>query len=451
MRQRISSILIALYLLGCIVLGGSAQNPWTNLGLQIAGIALIAWACVGGAGVKEGRRALAINVLLLCALVLVLLQLIPLPASVWTSLPGRERIVEGTAALGYPLRPFPISERPYAAVLTLFAAIPAIAAFVATGQLAPSPRLLAAAIVTGMVAAIFLGALQVAGGPGSWAYLYEIHSPGAIGFFANGNHMATLMLVGIPMAAALVVSAKSSRTTSVVARYGLGLAVFVLVIIGIVLNGSRAALGLSVPVIIASAALFPAAVRWRGVALAASIIALLAGLALIVSNPIAAAEINPERPATAMGSRGQLWATTGQAISDSFPWGTGLGSFQSVYHGYENPDQVTQSYVNHAHNDYLELALELGAGGILLMIAFLMWWGIVASRIWVSAYSSPFGRAATIATAAILVHSFVDFPLRTGGISAIFGACVALMTLHLAPVAPIQTGDSRQTRHFKIG
>lgn len=451
MKQRIPSLLIALYLLGCIVLGGSAQNPWTNLGLQIVGIGLIAWACVGGGMAKQGRRALAISLLLVCAVVLVLVQLIPLPVGVWTMLPGRSTIAEGMAVLGYPLRPFPISETPYLGLLTLFAALPAIAAFAATGCLAPSPRWLAAAIVAGMVAAIFLGALQAAGGPGSWAYFYAIHNPGAIGFFANANHMGTLLLVGIPMAAALVVSAKSSRTTSTVVRYGLGLAVLVIVIIGIALNGSRAAIGLSVPVIIASAALFPAAVRWRGAALAASIVTLLGGIALILSNPIAAAEITSDQAASANGARSQLWATTGQAIKDSFPFGTGLGSFQSVYHRYEKPDQVTKSYVNHAHNDYLELALELGLGGILLMVGFLTWWGIVATRIWVSSYGSPFGRAATIATAAILVHSFVDFPLRTGAISAIFGACIGLMTLHLAPAAASQLGDTRQMRHFKIG
>jgi O-antigen ligase len=185
--------------------------------------------------------------------------------------------------------------------------------------------------------------------------------------------------------------------------------------------------------------------------LAASIVTLLGGIALILSNPIAAAEITPDQAASATGARSQLWATTGQAIKDSFPFGTGLGSVQSVYHRYEKPDQVTKSYVNHAHNDYLELALELGLGGILLMVGFLTWWGIVATRIWVSSYGSPFGRAATIATAAILVHSFVDFPLRTGAISAIFGACIGLMTLHLAPAAASQLGDTRQMRHFKIG
>lgn len=448
MRQRLPSVLVGFYLLGCIIFGGSAQDPWANLGLQIAGIGLIGGAAFAGSA-QERRRALALNVLLVCALIVVLIQLIPLPPSVWTRLPGRQDIVEDFAVLRYPLRPFPIAEMPYEAVLTLFATIPAIAAFVATDRLAPSPRYVAGAIVAGLVAAIFLGALQVAGGPTSWGYFYKIHSPGAIGFFANGNHMATLLLVGIPMAAALVVSARSKGQNSAVARYGLGLAVFGLIVIGIVLNGSRAAVGLSVPVIIASVSLFPMSVRWRGPALLVSLAALLAGLAIIVSNPIAAAELTPSETAS-VGSRGEVWSRTVDAIGDNFPVGTGLGSFQTVYHRYENLDGVTRSYVNHVHNEYLELALELGAGGIVLMVLFLAWWMIVAVRIWISAYGSPFARAATIATAAILAHSFVDFPLRTGAISAIFAACIGLMMQHFRPVPASQSGERRPTRHVKL-
>ncbi|MGN6156374.1 MAG: O-antigen ligase family protein [Sphingomicrobium sp.] len=450
MRERIASILLALYLLACIGFGGSAQSPWTNLGLQIAGILLIAYAAVAPAPGNQGKNALAVNILLACTLFVILIQLIPLPAGVWTRLPGRSSIAEALGLLGYPLRPFPIAEMPYEAVLTLFAAIPAIAAFVATERLAPSPRYLAAAILLGLVAAIFLGALQVAGGPGSSAYLYEVHSARAIGFFANGNHMATLLLVGIPMAAALVASAKPKGRTPNVARYGLGLAMFGLIVIGIILNGSRAAMGLSIPVIVASAALFPGATRWRGPALGLSCLALIAGVAIIVTKPIAAAELTPSETAS-VGSRGEVWTRTVEAIGENFPVGTGLGSFQTVYHRYEQPDAVTGSYVNHAHNEYLEIALELGAAGIVLMILFLAWWVVASTRIWISTYSSPFARAATIATAAILAHSFVDFPLRTGAISAIFAVCIGLMTQHLRPSGVADSGELRPTRHVKLG
>lgn len=450
MKQQIRSFPVAAYLVLCIIFGGSAQIPWPNLGLQIVGIALITWAAISGAGEQNGQRSATLKALLIGGLVLVLIQLVPLPPSIWTKLPGRLEIVEGLGVLGYPLRPFSISEMPYNSLVTLFAAIPAFAAFVVTERLAPSSRAVAVAIVLGLVAAIFLGALQVAGGPASWAYFYEIHSPGAIGFFANGNHMATLLLIGIPMAAALVVSAKSNRRTSAVASYGLGVGFFALVILGIVLNGSRAGIALSFPVIVASASLFPTAARWRGATLGASIVAFIIGVSVIMSNPINSAELDPGATSTA-GSRGEIWSVTAQAIADSFPVGTGLGTFQDVYHRYEKPDQVTRAFVNHAHNDYLELILELGAGGLLITIVFLIWWTFMAARIWISTYSTVYVRAATISTGAILVHSFVDFPLRTAGISAIFGACIGIMARHLSPTFAAQPGDLRPRRHVRLG
>lgn len=445
MKRWASSVFIASYLACCIALGGSAQNPWTNLALQLGGIALIGWAAiVGNPGQK--KRISAINLLIICALLLVMVQLVPLPVNIWTRLPAREEIVRGLSTLGYPLRPLPIAEMPHEAVLALFSMIPAIASFIAVERLSPSPLYIAAAIVGGMIAAIFVGALQVASGPNSWAYFYEIHNSGAIGFFANSNHMGTLFLVAIPMAAALIVSGQSKRRKSRAARYAIGFSIAVLIAVGIVLNGSRAALGLSVPVIIASAAIFHATARWRGLLLGASLISLIAGIGIIVGNPIASPEFSTSNSAS-VGIRGEVWRTTLRAISDNFPVGTGLASFANVYHHYENPDQVGAFYVNHAHNEYLELALELGLGGVLLILFFLAWWTKITVRVWASAYSSAFGRAATIATAAVIVHSAVDFPVRTAAISSIFAACIALMAQSAGP----STDSFSSKRHLVLG
>ena len=445
MNHRIQSGVVAGFVLLCILLGGSGQGVWTNISLQLAGIALIGLAATAASRAGGGGRVSLLHLILILALLLVLLQLIPLPAGVWTSLPGRAAIAHGFELLGYPLVPMPVSETPYASVLALFAAIPALAALVATGRLSPSPRAIALGIVAGMVAGIFVGALQVAGGPDAWAYFYPIHNAGAVGFFANHNHMATILLIGIPMTAALMVSATSKRRSSAVTRYGLGAAVFLLTLVGIVLTGSRAALALSLPVILASATMFPLASRWRGLALAVSVIALLGAVVLVVSDPISASADESS------SSRPEIWRTAAKAIEDSFPVGTGLGSFESVYHRYEDSGSVSRQYINHAHNDYLESALELGAAGVILIAAFLLWWTVTAVRIWMSPVSTPFARAATIATAAVLVHSAVDFPLRTAAISAIFGACVALMGQHLRPAVTKRDDKTRPTRHVSLG
>jgi O-antigen ligase len=152
---------------------------------------------------------------------------------------------------------------------------------------------------------------------------------------------------------------------------------------------------------------------------------------------------------TSVESRKAILATTTTAMSDFLPFGSGLGSFRQVYHLYERPEQVTNTYVVHVHNDYVELALELGLAGMILIALFLAWWAVAVWRVWRTAEAGPFARAASIASAAILVHSLVDFPLRTAAISASFAMCLALLADRRAP-RPKDSSDLRAARHVVI-
>jgi hypothetical protein len=65
-------------------------------------------------------------------------------------------------------------------------------------------------------------------------------------------------------------------------------------------------------------------------------------------------------------------------------------------------------------------------------------------RVWRSPFSSLYGKAATIASAAILAHSIVDYPLRTTAMAVVFGACLAMMA------GPPRQSRSDEARHVKI-
>ena len=447
MSRRSKSAVLAAYLLLCLLLGGSAQYPWTTLALQVGGIALIAWAALAPRIDEEHESSAGpLYLLLLCTLAWVFIQLAPLPAGLWTALPGRTALGDGYSVLGFSPPVLAISQDPGASLMTLFAAIPAIGAFVATDRLRAAPRAIAIAIVGGMVAGVFLSALQAAGDGRNWAHLYAVTSPGAVGFFANHNHMATLLLVSIPVGAALFSSIRPSRGGSSAARYALGAALLVLVLIGIALNGSRAALLLCVPVLIASSALVPFGNRLKRLVLPLSAVALVGAIAVLAANPI-----GQDDSSSAAEPRTAIWAHSRDAIADSFPAGTGLGSFEQVYRHYENPADVTIRYVNHAHNDYLETVLELGAPGLVMLLLFLAWWAIAAARIWRSPSSSGFARAATIATAAMLAHSAVDFPLRTAAMASVFAALVALMAQRSVATAAATNGKQKTVRHVRLG
>jgi O-antigen ligase len=126
-------------------------------------------------------------------------------------------------------------------------------------------------------------------------------------------------------------------------------------------------------------------------------------------------------------SRATSFRLTSQAIGDHLPFGSGIGSYGDIYPQYEEPGSVGRWYMNHVHSDFLEVALETGLPGILLILLVLLWWLWRVKTIWRAEKPDHFARAATIASAAILAHSAVDYPLRTAAISALFALCLALM------------------------
>jgi O-antigen ligase len=440
-----------IYLFACLILGGSAQGIWQNALLELVGLAIIAWAAASDEQpLPNSARVLLL--ILVAGLAVVVLQLIPLPASLWAH-GMRARIAEGYGLLGQPIPALPISLTPYNSLNSLLGVIPALALFCAILRLgAFRASWLAAALAAGAVASITIGALQVVspGAASPW-YLYRETNRGvAVGFFANANHMADLLVVVLPFFAALAAAGRSRNIQRYSALLAVLAGVAVVVIVGIVLNGSLAGYALAVPAIAASVLIV--APRSRGlrgsVAIVASL-ALLAAMAAMASSSIGGSRIGQEARGSVQ-SREDILKTTGQAIADNMPFGSGLGSFVRVYSLHENPDQVTPEYVIHAHNDYAELVLELGIAGALVTVAFLIWWAVAVKAAWRIGGGGPYARAAAISSAVILVHSLVDFPLRTAAISASFAMCLALL-IDRRPAQRQDPTDLRPARHVVVG
>ena len=450
MASRMREAVAPIYLLMCLLLGGSAQGIWTNALLQLTGIAIIAWAGASKSAEVPPRPLRQLFWIGLAGLAIVALQLVPLPASLWPELGGRADLAANYAILGRAVPALPLSVAPYRTLATLLTVIPALALLCAVARLrAYRASWLALALLAGTFAGILLGALQVvdAGPEASW-YLYRQASFGlAAGFFANANHMATLLVISLPFLAALLVSARGGpvQRYSAVAALVAGAALVILV--GLALNRSLAGYGLAVPVIAGSLAiLVPAgsfALRWAITGAVALVVA--ATIALILS-PVGDRSLGS---ASSVGSRAEILRTTTEATADFLPFGSGLGTFRPVYQLYEDHDRVTNVTMPHAHNDYAELVLELGIPGAILIAVFLLWWAVTAAGAWRMGDASHYARAATVASAAILVHSLVDYPLRTAAIAACFAMCLAL----LAERRPRRDGDKSElwpTRHVVL-
>ena len=450
MPSLVKSSVAPAYLLACLILGGSAQGIWQNTLLQLAGLGIIAWAAATG-DEPLPKSAQALMLILIAAFVIVVLQLIPLPTSLWAH--GlRMRIAEGYSLLGRPVPSLPLSLTPYASLSTLLAIIPPLAMFCAILRLgAFRASWLAAALLAGAVAGITLGALQVVapGAASPWYLYHETNRGVAVGFFANANHMADLLVCGLPFIAALAAGGRSRN----IQRYSALLIILagaaLLLVVGIALNGSLAGYTLAVPAIAAS--ILIVAPAQRSVRVPVAIIAglaLVAAVAAMASTSIGSSRIGQEASGS-VESRQEILKTTGRAIRDTMPFGSGLGSFVKVYPLYESADHVTPEYVVHAHNDYAELALELGLAGVLLIGVFLAWWMAAARAGWRTGGGGPYARAASIASAVILVHSVVDFPLRTAAISATFAMCLALL-INRRPAQRQDPADLRPARHLVV-
>ena len=457
MASRLRDAAAPIYLFGCLILGGSSQGIWANMLLQLVGVGLIAWAALTPVDNRLPRQQRQLLVLIILGLVLVGLQLVPLSPAMWEPLGPRQLLADGYKVLGIAPPWLPLSVAPYDSLTAVFALIPAIALIATSVRLGCRPQWLVVALITGTVAGILLGALQVSSPDpltSPW-YLYEDTNPGvATGFFANANHMAILLVIAFPFLAASLAAASSrgrnvQRYSAVVA---LAAGAALVVAVGIALNGSLAGYGLAVPVLVASAAIVvpdrTRSTRWLAPVAGVLLIGTVGWLA---TTPLNNSSVLRANAATSVQSRQEIAAISAKAARDFMPLGSGAGTFRRVYALYEDHDRLDPTtYVNHAHNDYLEIALETGVPGLVLLTLFLLWWARAAWRAWRPGQVDPFARAGAVASAAILLHSLVDFPLRTAAIGACFALCLALL-VRQRPAPAAEKSDLRSTRHIVVG
>jgi O-antigen ligase len=128
--------------------------------------------------------------------------------------------------------------------------------------------------------------------------------------------------------------------------------------------------------------------------------------------------------------RVSILKVSGEALTAFFPVGSGFGTFVPVYQMFETPETMRSAFVNHAHNDWLEIALEGGFPAILLLALFLAWFGWNSFRVWRRRGESSGDlvmMAASLSAGLLLLHSGVDYPLRTPALMTMFGLCAGFL------------------------
>lgn len=424
-----AAILLAL----SFVFGGASQGHALRLALvELAALPLLVLAAsrlIQTGSWRQHRFALGLLAMLVA---IPLLQLLPLPPAVWTSLPGRDQSVLALQLAGMEPGWAPLSLAPDRTWGSALALTPPAAFFLAILSLSQPQRTqliqfcFAAAIV-----GILLGAAQLASG-GDRLYVWSWTRAGSVnGFFANRNHLASSLLVTLPFAVifgAATLRRRDRRTSAL--WFG---ALFAgLVVVALAAIRSRAGITLFAPAMMFSLlATWIAAGRGRPgpalLVLVGAVGAALTAVAVLALPPILARFDTEGAPEV----RFERWPLVAETAQTYLPLGTGLGSFDAVYRSVEPLEELDSTYFNQAHNEYLETWLETGWLGIGLILVFLVWF---ARRSWTAWKAPPsregdLQRAASIGIGVLLLHSVGDYPLRTVTLAVLFALCCGLLEL----------------------
>jgi O-antigen ligase len=319
----------------------------------------------------------------------------------------------------------PVSLAPEETRLAALSMIVPTAVFIATVQLSARSRddLMMVIVGFALVSAL-LGMFQAAAGGGLNLDIYRQTSEGyPNGFFANRNHEADLLLIAIPLSTHLIRLRPWPHRNRTVAL----IIAILFFSISVIATQSRTAFAL-LPLALAGSLVIWIGSFWdKRVWIGAGglLIATALGYAVIRLTPVGHHLIS--RFSTVSDDlRPAFWQGTWSAMHDFWPMGSGVGSFVPVYGMFEDLNSVSDAWVNHAHNDYLELLLETGITGAILMVGYV----VVVVLALIRHMSAPLRcqRYAAVCVIAILLgHSITDYPLRTFGLLTLFAFANGLL------------------------
>jgi O-antigen ligase len=426
-------------------IGGHAD--WAAaLAATLVGLLLIAWL------VMAWRRSLTLDVpfvLLAAALLMAgvvawsILQVTPglLPAAwrhpVWTAAAADGLPVEGVVSLN--------RSASFDALMRLLAACGMFLLFFALAQReAQAQQLLLAilAIITGY--AVFGIAQELAGWrlSGSDAYRANV-----VATFVNRNHFATYANLGLLVALGLMLEpllrgdvareeCLGARIAPAIAmvfeerRYPLMAAVVIL--LAVIGSASRGGL-----LSLIGASLFLLAIVFlvsrirRGTKLLMLAVTFGSGGLLVwVTGDILLVRLQAMLAVDTLGevdARIAAWAMTLQAIAERPLLGYGHGAYQELFFLSHDPELGLAGVFDHAHNDYLQAAAELGlpAAGA-LWLALLMLWGLCLRGAVTQQQRRLYSLVASAAGVLVALHAVTDFSFLMPAVALTFAAILGI-------------------------
>ncbi len=312
--------------------------------------------------------------------------------------------------------------------------------------------------------ALFESLYGLAEYPGGWQYIWTYHriyyTGSATGTYVNHNHFAGLLEMILPLSLALALyyqgrASHHSRQRSLrdlLDRLGhpeilkslVLLVVAIFLFVAIVFSLSRmglvsALVSLAVLAALASVGRRFGRVNWKLLAACLAIgaaITVWIGAGGVVEH---FATLSHDEPLAAENGEGRVaeWKSVAKLIGQH-PWtGVGLGCFEFAFTRVQST-QLTL-IADHAHNDYLELAAELGIPGAILFFSLIFFVIARAGGAALRGHAklaqsivAPFnleralGIGAVAGASALLMHSTADFNLYIPANALVFAVLLGM-------------------------
>lgn len=441
-------LVLSVWLVLVFLMGGGSRGDIAALAFVRPAALLVLAYGLSGLTREQVRAHRFLFALAAGSVVLVLLHLVPLPPSLWQSLGGREIVgeVDREAALGELWRP--LSMVPYATRNALWALMVPLSVLVLGVQLTPTQRtgLLPIILGFGLLSAV-AGLLQLLGDPKGPLYFYRITNNGApVGLFSNRNHHAIFLATLVPMLLVWGSIRNAGRAPRGIlenlSNWWLPICAVAFVIPLILITGSRSGL----VTLVVALALFPLILlgtanpeRGSGAAVATRRNPLLYMIPVAIAGLVAATVLLGRASAIdrllASGPgeelRLQILPTVLAMISTYAPWGSGQGTFEYVYRIAEPRELLGWTYMNHVHNDWLEVVLTGGVPAAVLLLAAVTIYLFRAVRlarpgrmdaVLTDAGALLMARLGLLAILVFALASISDYPLRVPSL-----ACLAVI------------------------